>query len=62
MTDNELKELVASLAILQKETDEQLKKISCQIQELLTSQEETDFLDVIEIDKEGVTKGFCNFS
>jgi hypothetical protein len=42
MTDNELKQLVASLAISQKETDKQQKETDKQIKELSASQKETD--------------------
>ncbi len=49
MTDEELKELVASLAIAQKQTDEQLKELVCaqketdqRLQELACAQKETD--------------------
>jgi len=49
MTDEELKELVASLAIAQKQTDEQLKELACahketdqRLQELACAQKETD--------------------
>jgi hypothetical protein len=42
MTDQELKDLVASLAISQKETDRQIDKTGKQIQELRESQKETD--------------------
>ena len=44
MTDDELKELVASLAISQKETDRQLKETDKQIAKLRLSQQETDRL------------------
>jgi len=42
MTDDELKELVASLAVSQKETDRQQKETDIQIKELSDSQKETD--------------------
>ncbi len=42
MTDEELKALVASLAIAQKETDRQLRATDSQIAELRASQQETD--------------------
>ena len=42
MTDDELKELVASLAVSQKETDRQQKETDIQIKELSGSQKETD--------------------
>lgn len=42
MTDEELKELVGSLAIAQKETDRQLKETDQRISNLRSSQEETD--------------------
>lgn len=42
MTDSELKQLVGSLAISQRETDRQIKETDRQIQELRASQRETD--------------------
>ena len=42
MTDEELKELVASLAISQKETDRQLQQVGLEIRELRESQKDTD--------------------
>jgi hypothetical protein len=42
MTDNELKELVASLAIAQKETDRQLKETDQQLKETALHLQETD--------------------
>ena len=42
MTDEELKELVASLAIAQKKTDEQMNRTDKQIAELLLAQKESD--------------------
>ncbi len=42
MTDEELKELVASLAIAQKKTDEQMNRTDEQIAELLLAQKESD--------------------
>lgn len=42
MTDKELKELVASLAIAQKKTDDQLNDLRTSVQELRASQVETD--------------------
>ena len=42
MTDDDLKALVASLAVAQQETDKQFKQTNLQIQELSASQKETD--------------------
>ena len=42
MTDKELKELVASLAIAQKKTDDQLNDLRTSVQELRASQAKTD--------------------
>ena len=42
MTDEELKELVASLAIAQKKTDDQLNDLRTSVQELRASQAKTD--------------------
>ena len=42
MTDDELKALVASLAVAQKKTDEQMTRTDEQILSLLESQKETD--------------------
>ena len=42
MTDDELKALVASLAVAQKKTDEQMKRTDEQIVSLLESQKDTD--------------------
>ena len=42
MTDDELKALVASLAVAQQKTDEQMTRTDEQILSLLESQKETD--------------------
>ncbi|MDM8567248.1 hypothetical protein QUF74_16560 [Candidatus Halobeggiatoa sp. HSG11] len=50
MTDEELKELVGSLAVSQKETDRQLKETDEQIKKLSISQKET-YMQLKETDR-----------